>query len=286
MIIVVVQAQGFADNAGVGSELPPPKPVAEHHLQVVAGSGIVRIEGATQLRVCTEDREVVGRNGLETESLGLCTTGEVYVCAVAGNCHGLEYPGALEVSPLRDGGADVLRADAGQVVLDAHHLVRIWVRQRAQQRGVDYAIDRGGGPDAQRHRGNRDERKSRRSQKHANRVTQIEEQILEKREALFGVIAFADCLRRAEFERGMATRFGSGHAGADIVRGLLSEMFGELFLQAPVRAPSSCEVKKTNQETPQGFHDRCSTLTSKNRAMMAEVRSQSRVSVCNCLRPT
>ena len=53
----------------------------------------------------------------------------------------------------------------------------------------------------------------------------------------------------------MATRFGSGHACADIVRCLLSEMFGELFLQAPVAAPSSYEVKKTNHETPQGFHD-------------------------------
>ncbi len=80
----------------------------------------MRIECATQLRVCTKDREVIRRNLLEAETQGLCPAGEVHVCAGAGNRRGLEYPGTLEVSPLRDGDADALRAYAGKVVLNAH----------------------------------------------------------------------------------------------------------------------------------------------------------------------
>ncbi len=133
----------------------------------------MRIERAAQLRVYTEDCEVIRRNLLEAETQGLCTAGEIHVCAGARNRRGLKYPGALEVSPLRDGDANALRAYAGKVVHNAHQLGRIWVRQRVQQRGVDHAIDRGGGSDAQRHCGDRYERESRRSQKHANRIAQV-----------------------------------------------------------------------------------------------------------------
>ena len=68
MINVVIQAQSLADNVRVGSEFPPPQPVADHGLQVEAGSGIVRIECAAQLRVYTEHREVIRRDLLEGET--------------------------------------------------------------------------------------------------------------------------------------------------------------------------------------------------------------------------
>ncbi len=132
----------------------------------------------TQLGGNTEDREIIRGHGLEAETQGVRTAGEVHVCAVAGNRYGLEYPGALEVSPLRDGGADIPRTGAGQVVLDVNQLGGIRVRQRMQQRGVDDAIDRRGGTDAERHGGDGNERESRRLQQHAKRVPQVEEQML------------------------------------------------------------------------------------------------------------
>ena len=130
-------------------------------LQVVAGSGIVRIQGAAQLRGDTEDREIIRCDSLEAETQGLRTTGEVHVRSVAGNRYGLEYPGTLEVSPLRDGDAGILRICAGEIVLDLNQLTRDWIRQRVQQRGVDHTIDGGGGSDAQRHCGDRNKRESR-----------------------------------------------------------------------------------------------------------------------------
>jgi hypothetical protein len=99
------------------------------------------------------------------------------------------------------------------------------------------------------------------------------------------VVLLADRLDRAELEHGLAARFGSRHAGAEIVRRLLREMFLHLFAQTPIGAAAGCEVREACEKALQGLHDRSSPLTSKNRAMMAAVCSQSRVSVCNCLRP-
>lgn len=171
-IRVIVQTQRPAENVRVGSEFLPPQSVADHDLQIEAGRGIVRIECATQLRVDTEDREVIRRATPEGDALGLCTSGEVHG-REAVNRHELEDAGVLQVSPLRDGDADVLRADAGKVVLDAHQFGGVRVRQRVQQRGVDHAVDRGNGADAERHGGNHRERESRRSQQRANGVAQV-----------------------------------------------------------------------------------------------------------------
>ena len=195
----------------------------------------MRIECAAQLRVYTEDSEVIRRNVLVAETLGLFTAGEVHVCAGAGNRHGLEYPGTLQVSPLRDGDPDVMRAYAGKIVLDAHQLGRIWIRQRVQQGGIDHAIDRGGSANAQRDCSDRNERKSWRPSQHPNRVLQIEEQILEEGQALLSVVVLAYRLGRAKLECGLPTRLDGGHTGAQVMLGLERKMFGDLFLQALVR---------------------------------------------------
>src|SRR5579863_6479217 len=226
----------------VGSEFPPPEPVADDDLEVVAGSVVVRIEGAAQLRVDSEDREVIRRNLLKAETQGLRAAGEVHVCALTGNRYGLEYPGTLEVSPLRDGDADALRAYPGKVVLNAHQFAGVWIRQGMQQRGVDHAIHGGGGSDAERHGGDSDEGEARRSEKHANRVPQIEEQILDKRKTLLAVMTLPDRPDSAKLEHGLSMRFDCGHPGANIVRRLLREMFVHLFEQAPIVAAAGYEA--------------------------------------------
>src|SRR5438477_9633576 len=179
LIRIVVQAQRFADDVRVGSEFSPPEPVAEHDLQVVAGSGIVRIECAAQLRVYTEDREVIRGHLLEAETQGLCTTGKVHVCAAAGDRDGLEYPGTIEVSKLRDGNADALRAYAGKIVLNADQFGRVWVGNRVQQRGVNHAVDGGGSSDTQGHSGDGNERESRGAKKHASGVAKVVQKIFQ-----------------------------------------------------------------------------------------------------------
>ena len=157
---------------------------------------------------------------------------------------------------------------AGKVVLDVDELGGIWVRQRVQQRGVDDAIDRGGGSDAQRHCGDRNERESRRSQQHANRVPQVEEQILDQGKSLLVVVVFPDRLGRAELECGLPPRLGGRHAGAQILLGLQREMFGDLFPQTLVGTAPGGEIRQAYEEASQEFHVRSSALTLKKRSMI------------------
>ena len=58
MIDIVVKAQSFAENVRVGAKCALPEPIADDDFKVEAGCGVVRIEGAAQLRVDAEHREV------------------------------------------------------------------------------------------------------------------------------------------------------------------------------------------------------------------------------------
>src|SRR6202035_4950154 len=100
-----------------GAEFSPPEPVADHDLQVVAGSVIVRIECAAQLSAYSQDREVVRRNLFEAEAQRLGGARQVHICPGAGDRRGLEYPRTLQISPLRDGDADAPRAYTRKIVL-------------------------------------------------------------------------------------------------------------------------------------------------------------------------
>ncbi len=51
-------------------------------------------------------------------------------------------------------------ADAREVVLDADELGGIWVGEWVEERGVDDAVDGGGGADAEGHGGDGDEREA------------------------------------------------------------------------------------------------------------------------------
>jgi hypothetical protein len=164
-----------------------------------------------------------------------------------------------------------MRAHAGKVGFNAHQFAGVGVGQRMQQGCVDDAVDGGGGSDAQCHCGDRNQREPGRSPKHANRIPEVEEQILDEGNALLGVVAFPYRLRRAELERGLPPSLGGRHAGTQILLSLQGKMLGHLFLQALVGAPSGGEVREAHEKTAQESHGRSSAFTSKKRAMIAAV---------------
>ena len=93
--------------------------------------------------------EIVGRDDLERNALRMTETREVVV--VEPRRRDLrEDAGALEVVPLGRRHADVARADPAQVVLDAHELLGMRIRQRVNERGPHDAEDRRVGTDAER----------------------------------------------------------------------------------------------------------------------------------------
>ena len=191
---IVVNAQSLADNVRVGAKCALPEPIADDDFVVEAGCGVVRIEGAPQLRVDAEHREVARCDRLSGEARGLAAAGKS-VGAEKAKGHILEDSRVLKVSQLGDGEADVVRAHAGKVGFNSHQLAGVGVGQRMQQGCVDDAVDGGGGSDAERDCGDRNERKSGRPPKHANRVPQVEEQILDQGKTLLGVVVFPDRLR-------------------------------------------------------------------------------------------
>jgi hypothetical protein len=62
----------------------------------------------------------------------------------------------------------------------------------------------------------------------------------------------ADRLGRAELEYGLAMRFCSTHASAEIVRRLLREMFLHLFAQTLISAAAGCEVLEACEKRRRG----------------------------------
>src|SRR6202453_1026747 len=107
-----------------------------------------------------------------------------------------------------------------------------------QQGCVDDAVDGGGGSDAEGHGGNGNEGKSGRPVEHSKSVAEIEEKILSKRKTLLRVVVLANGLGRAKLQCGLTPRLGGRHAGTQILLSLQGKMFGHLFLEALVGAPS------------------------------------------------
>lgn len=118
-------------------------------------------------------------------------------------------------------------------------------------RGVDQAIDGGGGSHGRHHCGDRNQRESRRSQEHANRVRKVLPAGIPTRK--LSAVCSARCSAISPSERRSS--------------------------------PLPVAWLKKRATKSQEFHARSSALTAMNRATMAAVCSQSPVSVCNCLRP-
>ena len=154
-----------------------------------------------------------------------------------------------------------------------------------QERRVDHAEDRRRGADAQGHGQNRGSGEARRPGKHAQGVAHILQQDLNKWQTLLIVKRFPDCLHRAKFQHGLTARLRGRHACAEILLRLPRQMLRHLFTQPLIDWASHDEIRQTRQKPPQESHEKSSAFTSKNRAMIAAICSQSRVSVSSSFRP-
>src|ERR1700678_639187 len=142
---------------------------------------------------------------------GLGAAGNIFG-AVKAQGHILEDSRILKVSQLRNGEADVVRAHAGKVGFNVHYFARVGVGQRMQQGCVDYAVDGGGGSDTEGHGGDDNEGKSGSPQEHAERIADIEKEILSERKTLLRVVVLAYRLGRTKLQCGLPTRLGWWHA--------------------------------------------------------------------------
>ena len=221
MIQIVIYAHRFPQNVRVRSKRPLPEPIADHHIRAEGQCVVARIEGAPQLRAYTQHRKVIRSHPLRRDPRGLGAARKVPGGEKVEG-HVLKNPRLLQVLPLGNRNANIVCAHTWKIGLNAHQFAGVRVGQRMEQSCVDDAVDGGGGSDAQRHCGDRNQRESRRSQKHANCVAQVEEHVLEEGEGLLGMMVLADRFRRTQLDGGLAPRFGRRHTGAQILLGLES----------------------------------------------------------------
>ena len=158
--------------------------------------------------------------------------------------------------------------------------------QRAQDQGIHEPEDHGvcANGQRQRHDGNRGE--AGRLAQHAQPEADVLREILDHQQSSLGSIVLFRRLHTPELQHGLAPCLIRRQTGAHVVGRLQSEMFLDLFPQSFLTCPPCRRVDQAGEEPSQGPHDRSSALASKNRPMIAAVCSQSRVSACNCLRPS
>jgi hypothetical protein len=113
-------------------------------------------------------------------------------------------------------------------------LLRIFYGKGAQENDIEEAEDCSVGTNAQGERQDRHHGEDRRSQQHAKGIAAVLQDGFNNGEACFDVIAFANGLNSAEFEDGLPTGFGVGHARANVCFRQEREMLFDFLAQSAV----------------------------------------------------
>src|SRR6185312_10953802 len=124
----------------------------------------------------------------------------------------------------------------------------------------------------------------RRFVQHATGVTHIVDQSLKELHCPLSVIILLDCLHRAKFQHRLAASLNRRHPFMQILFCCQSDVLFNLFPDSLFVFPHFSRVEDSDEEPPQGLHEKSSALASKNRPMMAAVCCQSWVSCCSCFR--
>src|SRR5438309_3868094 len=140
---------------------------------------ILWIETASQSRLHAQECKIIRRDDKQPHPRRLRRAGEI-IFVEPGRRNVFENSGMLKILPLRLGKSYVLRADTGQIILNAYQLLRLRVRQRLQQRRVHHAKDCSGRSNAQGEREDDDCGEARRLAQHAKAETHVLYQSVDK----------------------------------------------------------------------------------------------------------
>src|ERR1700674_5331987 len=138
-----IEENGFANNGGITSETFFPKTVAENDHVVMAGLAVFGSKAGPEDGIDAEQGKEIRGDVLDDDLLGLAISSEI-VALVEDESHAREngIPSLpIEKVRRRDGvvGIGVLRT----ALPDHHQVVRIVVRQRVKENGIDDGENRG-----------------------------------------------------------------------------------------------------------------------------------------------
>ena len=169
--------------------------------------------------------------------------------------------------------------------LDLHEAVRRADRQRAQQQTVDEAEERRVGADAEGERQRHDNGERGALPEHSDRVAHVLREDVEPGQAALLAVHFAETVRPAELQEGLASRVRGGEpAPLEFVGQELEvrpQLFVELTLQPILRDERS--QPRPDQSKP-GCH-LPDPPSARNRPITAATRCQFSVSAASCFSP-
>jgi len=177
------------------------------------------------------------------------------------------------------------RSPGNPRVVDRDDPLRLWIRQVPKKCRIYYREHRCRRRNPQCHRQHHHQRKSWCASHLPQRVSCVLGQAFQYGQSLLCVVLLPDRLRRAKLYPRLPPRLLLAHTGPQIGFRLARHIVFHLLAQPCIAATASGKIAQTNQESMERPHARSSALTSKNRAIIAAVCSQSRFSDSRSLRP-
>jgi len=228
----LIQREAAADDIGAGRQRAPPEAMREDDR--ASPRQIGRLEGSTDRRRHTEDREQLDARGNREHDLRVARAGQDLLARRPRG--GRELVEAGTVPPPR---VEVVerREDLGEAAVfhvavpDGDEPVDVGVRQRLDQHGLDDAEDRGRRADAERERDDRHRRDAGRPAPGPESETHVAADVAQPRN---GVGIARSIFRGREVAEAPARRehrFVGGHAAARVLVDQLLEVEPGLFVE-------------------------------------------------------
>ncbi len=197
------------------------------------------------------------------------------------------FEAAAPLAPVEDRREPDVRREPREVAIaERDEALRLRVRQRPQQHGVDDGEDGGVGADAERQRDKRGGREPRGPPQHPEAVPDILRQRLEHREAALIAPRVGDLRLAAEIQSGGAARRRRVEAAGAVALFQHGEMEPQLLTELPLAPPKTERASGAREQLTQahGMSSRGGAPPSR-RAMIAAIRCQSSASRRSCFLP-
>ena len=273
---LIGEHEGSADQVGIAAEAAAPEVLADHHDPLGRGIVLPGRERASAARQDAEHPRQVGRHPRRAQHLRLAAAGESERGGEVGAGLGKDVRVPLPVLVLGEQRRHLVFA---LKVAHHHQAGGVGIRQRAQERHVDHAEDRGSGADAAGEHQHDGERERGRGAQASQRVPSVLQQLAERVDALgspqLAAVVDAQPARHrggiAEAGAGLFTRGGKVEAGRDEVALELIKMEADLVIdvggdvgspEAEVAAPAWLIVTAHRPTPPMATGSTSSTIST------------------------
>ena len=238
---IVIEPDAAADHIWIGAIGAAPQAIADHRDRRETERKVLGSKQSSDLRGRAQHRKVVGMRDHELETLRMAGASQILASA-SDRAHIFKYPRSIsEILQFGHGERHVPQSQAGLIEGDSHQAVGFGKRKRAQQNRTHDAEHRGVGADPQGHGQDRRGGESGLLAQHAQAVSQILDEGLEKGHTARFTAFFFGPVDSAELDSSPPHCFLERHAAADQILGERLDVKPKLHIHFTLhaRAPES-----------------------------------------------